>query len=98
MLFRSDRVVHTLRRHGHTDDKRLRASGLYRDWAPSIRPIWEINNADGQTLKVFQVSGNTVYLDIRPGTIVWYAFNRPLHEKSPETARPFVRGQSSHDV
>ena len=33
-----------------------------------------------------------------PGNSAWYTFNRPLHGKSVETARPFVPVQGSHDM
>lgn len=81
-----------------TDDKRLRASGLYQDWAPGVHPVGEINNADGQTWEVFQAYDNAVYPDIRPGQAAWYTFNRPLHGTSLETARPFVPVQGAHDM
>ena len=81
-----------------TDDKRLRASGLYPDWAPGDHPQGEIFNAGGQTWEVFQAYDNAVYPDIRPGEAAWYTFNRPLHGTSPETARPFVPVQGAHDM
>ena len=37
-----------------TDDKRLRASGLYREWTEGAHPKGEIYNADGQTWECFQ--------------------------------------------
>ena len=32
-----------------TDDKRLRASGLYPEWAPGAHPKGEVFNAERQT-------------------------------------------------
>lgn len=81
-----------------TDDKRLRASGLYPEWTPGDHPKGEICNAGGQTWECFAPYDNTVYPDIRPGEASWYTFNRPLHGTSPETARPFVPVQGAHDM
>lgn len=81
-----------------TDDKRLRASGLYPDWAPGAHTAGDIYNAAGQTWECFAAYDNAVYPDIRPGEAAWYTFNRPLHGKSPETARPFVAVQGAHDI
>lgn len=72
-----------------TDDKRLRASGLYKTWAPGNHPKGEIYNAEGQTWECFQPYDNAVYPDVRPGEAAWYTFNRPLHGTTPETARPW---------
>lgn len=74
-----------------TDDKRIRASGLYENWAPGNHPKGEIYNAVGQTWECFSPYDNAVYPDIRPGEEAWYTFNRPLHGKSPETARPWCK-------
>ena len=76
-----------------TDDKRLRASGLYPEWTPGAHSVGEHYNATGQTLEVFTAYDNAVYPDIRPGEAAWYTFNRPLHGTSPETARPWVKPQ-----
>lgn len=81
-----------------TDDKRLRASGLYPEWTPGQHTVGEHYNADGQTWECFQAYDNAVYPDIRPGEAAWYTFNRPLHGTSPETARPFVPVQGAHDM
>lgn len=76
-----------------TDDRRLRASGLYPDWAPGKHPKGEIYNADEQTWECLQAYDSAVYPDIRPGEATWFTFNRPLHGTSPETARPWVKPQ-----
>lgn len=81
-----------------TDDKRLRASGLYPEWEEGSHRKGEIYNADGQTWECFQAYDNAVYPDIRPREAAWYTFNRPLHGTSPETARPFVPVQGAHDM
>lgn len=80
------------------DDKRIRASGLYDDWSPGSHTVGEIFNADGQTWECFQAYDNAVYPDIAPGNSAWFTFNRPLHGKTKETARPWVAPMGSHDI
>lgn len=90
------------------DDQRIRASGLYPDWAAGAHTVGEIFNtwagvhAEGsewdQTWEVYQEYDNGTFPDIAPGNAAWYTFNRPLHGKSPETARPFVPVQGAHDM
>lgn len=81
-----------------TDDQRLRASGLYEDWTAGSYSADDIRNAEGQTWACFQEHDNAVYPDIAPGNTAWFAFWRPLHGTSPETARPFVPVQGAHDL
>ena len=81
-----------------TDDKRIRASGLYDDWKAGVHTKGEIYNADGQTWECYQDYDNAVYPDIIPGNSAWFTFNRPLHGTTPETARPFVQPTHSLDI
>ena len=81
-----------------TDDKRIRASALYEDWAAGAHAVGDIYNADGQTWECFQAYDNAVYPDIVPGAAAWYTFNRPLHGTSPETARPWVAPTHAEDI
>ena len=81
-----------------TDDQRIRASGLYPDWAAGSYAVGDIRNAKGQTWECFQAHDNATYPDINPDNPAWYTFWRPLHGKSPETARPFIPVQGSHDM
>ena len=81
-----------------TDDKRIRASGLYEDWTPGSYQVGDIRNANGQTWECFQAHDNATYPDINPDNAAWYTFWRPLHGTSPETARPFVPVQGAHDM
>lgn len=81
-----------------TDDKRLRASGLYEDWAPGRYAAGDIRNAKGQTWECFRDHDNATYPDINPDNAAWYTFWRPLHGKSPETAQPYVPVQGAHDM
>lgn len=80
------------------DDKRIRASGLYDDWAEGVHTVGQIYNADGQTWECYQAYDNAIYPDIAPGATAWYTFNRPLHGTSPETARPWVAPTHSMDI
>lgn len=81
-----------------TDDDKLRVSGLYDTWAAGSHAEGDICNAGGQTWECFQAHDNATYPDIKPGTAAWLTFWRPLHGKTPETARPFVPVQGAHDM
>lgn len=81
-----------------TDDKRLRAAGLYEDWVPGSYAVGDIRNAKCQTWECFQTHDNATYSDINPDNAAWFTFWRPLHGTSPETARPFVPVQGAHDL
>ena len=81
-----------------TDDKKIRASGLYDDWVAGNQEIGAIRNANNQTWECYQEHDNAVYPDIAPDNAAWYTFWRPLHGKTKETAREFVPVQGSHDM
>ncbi|MFR2345815.1 MAG: hypothetical protein ACLS68_13010 [Acutalibacteraceae bacterium] len=83
---------------GLDDDARIRVSGLYEPWAAGQFEAGDIRNHGGQTWECFQAHDCAVYPDIRPGSDAWFTFWRPLHGKSPETARPFVPVQGAHDM
>lgn len=89
------------------DDQKIRASGLYPEWAAGNHMKGEIYNthaADSldpeweQTWECYQAYDNSTYPEIVPGNAAWYTFNRPLHGKTLETARPFVPVQGAHDM
>lgn len=80
------------------DDQKIRASGLYPDWEKSNHVIGEIYNTPDQTWECYQAYDNAVFPDVVPGNAAWYTFNRPLHGKTVETARPFVPVQGAHDM
>lgn len=80
------------------DNTKIQVSGLYSDWSAGSYVVGDIRNAKGQTWECFQVHDNAVYPDINPENSAWYTFWRPLHGKSPETARPFVPVQGAHDM
>ena len=81
-----------------TDDKWLRASGLYEDWTEGAYTVGDIRNAKGQTWECFQAHDTASYPDINPDNAAWFTFWRPLHGTTPETARPFVPVQGAHDM
>ena len=83
---------------GLDDDARIRVSGLYEPWAAGQFKVGDIRNSGGQTWECFQAHDCAVYPDIKPGSAAWFTFWRPLHGKSPETARPFVPVQGAHDM
>lgn len=80
------------------DDQIIQCSGLADDWEPGNHKIGDVYNANDQTWECYQNYNNDVYPDVKPGDPSWYTFNRPLHGKSPETARPFVPVQGAHDM
>lgn len=80
------------------DDARIRVSGLYEPWAAGKYEAGDIRNHGGQTWECFQAHDNAEHPDIKPGSGAWYTFWRPLHGRSPETARPFVPVQGAHDM
>ena len=83
---------------GLDDDARIRVSGLYELWIAGKYEAGDIRNSGGQTWECFQAHDCAVYPDIKPGSDAWFTFWRPLHGKSPETARPFVPVQGAHDM
>ena len=58
----------------------------------------DIRNANGQTWECFQAHDPEITPGIVPGDPAWFTFWRPLHGKSPETARPFVPVMGAHDL
>ena len=81
-----------------SDNQKLELSGLYPVWAEGNHSSGDICNAKGQTWECYQSHDTATYPDITPDNPAWYTFWRPLHGTSPETARPFVPVQGSHDV
>jgi len=64
-----------------SDDKRLRASGLYEDWTPGNHKTAEVYNTHTggdlgkeweQTWECTQDYDSGVYPDIRPGSSAWH--------------------------
>ncbi|WP_346704029.1 hypothetical protein [uncultured Agathobaculum sp.] len=73
------------------DDGKIRASYLCKEWKPGKYEVGDVYNAIGQTWEVHQSYDNSANPDIVPGDKSWPVFNRPLHGKSPETTRPWVK-------
>ncbi len=76
------------------EDEKLRASGLYFDWQPGSHDVGDIRNYAGQTWECHQAHDNATHPDVTPDNPqTWATFWRPLHGKSEETARPWVKPQ-----
>lgn len=86
------------------DDQRIRASGLYEDWKPGSFGVGDIRNTRTevgeleQTWECYAAHDNAVYPDIAPAMAAWFTFWRPLHGKTRETARPWVKPTHSKDI
>ena len=80
------------------DDGKIKIDFLCPAWSAGNHTKGENYTAAGQTWECYQSYDNAVYPDIIPGNPAWYTFNRPLHGKSPETARPWVAPQGAHDM
>lgn len=76
------------------DDTKIAVSGLYEQWAAGKFEAGDIRNNAGQTWECHTAHDNAVYPDIMPDNPqTWANFWRPLHGKSKETARPWVKPQ-----
>lgn len=80
------------------DDGKISASYLCKDWKPGKYEVGDVYNAIGQTWEVHQSYDNSANPDIVPGDKSWPVFNRPLHGKTAETARPWVAPEGAHDM
>lgn len=49
-----------------TDDKRIRASGLYEDWVEGSYQVGDIRNSNGQTWECHAAHNNDTFPDINP--------------------------------
>ena len=76
------------------NDMVLQCSGLAEPWVPGDHKSGEIYNVGDQTWECFADYDNNTYPDVRPGDPSWFTFNRPLHGKSIETARPWVKPEN----
>lgn len=75
-------------------ETKLSVSGLYDTWAAGKYEAGDIRNHAGQTWECIQAHDNAVYPDITPDNPqTWHTFWKPLHGKSAETARPWVKPQ-----
>lgn len=85
------------------DDQKLRASGLYYDFsdtkAYSVGDVFNTHQTEGlseeweQTWECHQAIDPAKNPGVVPGVSAWFTFFKPLHGKTPETARPWVRPQ-----
>lgn len=76
------------------DDGKISASYLCKEWQPGNHEKGEVYNAIGQTWEAHQAYDNSANPDIVPGDKSWPVFNRPLHGKTAETARPWVKPEN----
>ena len=75
-------------------ETKLAVSGLYDSWAAGKYEVGDIRNHAGQTWECIQAHVNAIYPDITPDNPqTWHTFWKPLHGKSAETARPWVKPQ-----
>ena len=75
-------------------ETKLSVSGLYDTWSAGKYEVGDIRNHAGQTWECIQAHDNSVYPDITPDNPqTWHTFWKPLHGKSAETARPWVKPQ-----
>lgn len=80
------------------NDQKIKLSGLFENWTEGKYEIGDIRNANNQTWECFQAHDNSIYPDIKPDNPSWYTFWKPLHGKTPQTARKWVAPQGSHDI
>ena len=75
-------------------DTKLKTAGAYEAWTLGSYDVGDIRNHAGQTWECWTAHDNAIYPDITPDNPqTWANFWRPLHGKSPETARPWVKPQ-----
>ena len=78
-----------------TNEDKLSASGCVEQWVLGAYGVGDLRNVDNQTWECWTAHDNAVYPDITPDNPqTWANFWRPLHGKSPETARPWVKPQN----
>ena len=75
-----------------TVEQKLSLSGLYETWQLGNYVIGDIRNYAGQTWECHQAHDNAIYSDIKPENAqTWATFWKPLHGKSIENARPWIK-------
>lgn len=73
-------------------DMKIKTAGVYDKWAAGKYEVGDIRNHAGQTWECWTAHDNAIYPDITPDNPqTWANFWRPLHGKSPETARPWTK-------
>lgn len=75
-------------------DMKIKTAGVYDKWAAGKYEVGDIRTHAGQVWECWTAHDNAIYPDITPDNPqTWANFWRPLHGKSPETARPWVKPQ-----
>lgn len=73
-------------------DMKIKMSGIYQDWSQGKYEVGDIRTNAGQVWECWTAHDNAIYPDITPDNPqTWANFWRPLHGKSPETARPWTK-------
>lgn len=80
------------------DDSKIRNDNLCAEWELGAYKIGDVRTHGGQVWECYQDCDTEKNPDIIPDNTSWFTFWRPLHGKTPETARPFVPVQGSHDM
>ena len=75
-------------------DMKIKTAGVYDKWAAGKYEVGDIRTHAGQVWECWTAHDNAIYPDITPDNPqTWANFWRPLHGKSSETARPWVKPQ-----
>ena len=73
-------------------DMKIKTAGVYDKWAAGKYEVGDIRTHAGQVWECWTAHDNAIYPDITPDNPqTWANFWRPLHGKSPETARPWTK-------
>lgn len=73
-------------------DMKIKTAGVYDKWAAGKYEVGDIRTHAGKVWECWTAHDNAIYPDITPDNPqTWANFWRPLHGKSPETARPWTK-------
>lgn len=74
------------------DSEKIGVSAFYPNWALGKYEVGDVRNHAGQTWECWTAHDNAIYPDITPDNPqTWANFWRPLHGKTPDTARPWIK-------
>ena len=80
------------------DEDKLHLYGLYEKWSDKKYTVGDVFNSGGQTWECYAALDPALNPGVTPDTPAWYNFFRPLHGKTPDTARRFVAVHGAHDM
>lgn len=72
-------------------DKVIKLSSLIRTYLPGNHIKGEVYRCYGQVWECIQDFDTNTYPDIYPLSDAWFTFNKPYHDTSAETARPWLK-------